>query len=194
MKDQEQPEEGAGSDESGQQVSDVQDPLLLAQQLDEALREKDQFRTMAQRAQADLENYKKRVVEEREELRTSANEGLILKLLSAVDDLERAFALIPQDAVAPGWYDGLLLVMRNVGNVLDSEGVQKVEALGLPFDPREFEAVQYEESTDTDEGKVVKVLREGYRHHDKVLRAAQVVVAKRPEPETGPEHNEEEPK
>ena len=194
MKEQEQADEGAAGDESAQKVSDLQDPSLLQQQLDEALREKDQFRTMAQRAQADLENYKKRAVEERQELRRSANEGLLLKLLAAVDDLERAIALIPQDAVAPGWFDGLLLVMRNVGTVLDSEGVHKVEALGLPFDPREFEAVQYEESTDTDEGKVVKVLRDGYRHHDRVLRAAQVIVARRPEPETGPEHNEEEPK
>ncbi len=75
-------------------------------ELEEALREKDQFRAMAQRAQADLINYRRRVEDEREELRRSANTGLILRILTVVDDLERALALVPDDAVSPGWLEG----------------------------------------------------------------------------------------
>ena len=194
MKDKEQPKEDAPNDEGVQQVTDTQDSSSQQQQLDEALREKEQFRTIAQRAQADLENYKKRVIKEREDLQKSATEDLILKLLVVVDDLDRAVELIPQDAVAPGWYDGLLLVMRNVGNILDSERVHKVEAIGQPFDPWKFEAVQYEESAEIEEGNVVRVLRDGYARHDKILRAAQVIVAKRPEIEIEHEHSEEDPK
>ena len=187
-----QQEEAAPMDEGVQQITDIQDSSSQQQQLDEALREKGQFRTIAQRAQADLENYKKRVIKEREDLQKSATEDLILKLLAVVDDLDRAVELIPQDAVAPGWYDGLLLVMRNIGNILDSEGVHKVEALGQPFDPWKFEAVQYEESSEIEEGNVVRVLRNGYARHNKILRAAQVIIAKRPEIEH--EHSEEDPK
>ena len=165
---------------------------LLREQLEEALREKDQFRAMAQRAQADLVNYRRRAAEEMDELRRAANSHLLLQLLSFLDDLDRALALVPDDAVAPGWMEGLQLVRRNMDNILDLEGVSKIEAEGKPFEPWEFEAVQYQETEDAEEGRVIEVVRNGYMHHDKVLRAAQVVVAKRPEPQTGQEANEQE--
>ena len=165
---------------------------LQKEQLDEALREKDQFRTMAQRAQADLMNYKRRAAEEMEEVRQAAKSDLLLNVLSTVDDLERGLSLIPADAVAPGWLEGLQLVMRNIDSILDSEGISKIEAAERPFNPREFEAVQYKETPDAEEGSVIKVLREGYKQHGKVLRAAQVVVAKKPETEGQSETTEEE--
>jgi molecular chaperone GrpE len=62
--------------------------------------------------------------------------------------------------------------------------VKRIEALGRNFDPREFEAVMHEETSEVEEGTVVHVVREGYRHRDRVLRAAQVVVAKSPPQET----------
>jgi molecular chaperone GrpE len=152
-------------------------------ELEEALREKDQFKAMAQRAQADLINYRRRVEDEREELRRSANTGLILRILTVVDDLERAMALVPDDAVAPGWMEGLQLVQRNLQNLLDAEGVTKIEAEGKPFQPWEHESVLYEETTESEEGLVVRVFRDGYRQHDRVVRPAQVSVAKAPEPQ-----------
>ena len=165
---------------------------LLREQLEEALREKDQFRALAQRAQADLVNYRRRAGEEMDDLRRTANTQLLLQLLSFLDDLDRALALVPDDAVAPGWQEGLRLVRRSMDNILDLEGVSKIEAEGQPFEPWEFEAVQYQETEDAEEGRVIEVVRNGYKRHDKVLRAAQVVVAKRPEPETGHEANEQE--
>ena len=166
-------------------------------ELEEALREKDQFRAMAQRAQADLINYRRRVDDEREELRRSVNTGLVLRILTVVDDLDRALALVPDDAVAPGWLEGLQLVRRNLQNLLDAEGVTKIEADGKPFEPREHEAVSYEETTESEEGLVVRVFRDGYRQHDRIVRPAQVSVAKAPEPQheaetTQPEIKQEE--
>ena len=170
-----------------QPQSETGEMTLLREQLEEALREKDQFRTMAQRAQADLINYKRRATDEMQETRRTANSQLLLKVLSIVDDLERALALIPEDAVAPGWLEGLQLVERNLHRILDYEGVTKIEADGQPFEPREHEAVFYEESADGDEGMVVRVIRDGYRLGDRVLRAAQVAVSKAPAPENQPE-------
>ena len=165
---------------------------LVREELEEALREKDQFRTMAQRAQADLINFKRRAAQEQEEVRRSATSHLILGVLSIVDDLDRAVALVPDDAVAEGWVDGLKLIRRNVGHLLDSVGVNKMEAQGKPFEPREHEAVAYVETTDGDEGMVASVIREGYMLRDRVLRAAQVVVSKAPEPKDDTDDTEEE--
>ena len=176
-----EPEEPASEDDASAVENGLQE------QLDEALKEKGQFRAMAQRAQADLVNYKKRVAEEIQETRRSATTGVLLRTLSVVDDLERALSLIPEEAVAPGWREGLDLVLKNLATVLESEGVKKIEALGLSFDPREFEAVMHEETAEVDEGAVVRVVREGYKHRDRVLRAAQVVVAKAPPQESAAE-------
>ena len=161
-----------------QQAEEPLDPERLKEELDEALREKDQFRTMAQRAQADLINYKRRAAEELDEARRDANDRLLLRMLSIVDDLDRAVDMLPEGDVAPAWREGLLLVQRNFENALGSEGVTKIEALGQPFEPWECEAVSYEEAPGEEEGKVVGVVREGYKRRERVLRAAQVIVSK----------------
>ena len=152
--------------------------------LEEAEREREQFRGIAARAQADLVNYRRRAEEEKDEIRRSAKSTLLIKMLSTVDDLDRALAMIPSDESA-GWGEGIELVRRNVVNTLDNEGVTKVETLGRAYDPAFAEALLFRETEDGDEGTVVEVFKEGYMYKDRVLRAAQVVVAKRPEqPET----------
>ena len=153
-----------------------------AAELEEALRERDQFRAMAMRAQADLENYRRRAAGEREELRRFGQSQLVLKVLGVADDLERAMDHIPDDAVAPGWRDGLELVRRGIDRLLETEGVEPIEALGAPFDPARHEAVSFEEAAGTEAGRVTAVIRQGYTQGGRVLRAAQVAVAKAPPP------------
>lgn len=157
---------------------------LLTEQLAEAERERGQFKNMAMRAQADLQNYRRRAAEEQAELRRSANAELIRKLLEVVDNFDRALEMLPADA-ADGWHEGLALVRRNLMNILETEGVSKIEAAGMQFDPWEHEAVFHQETTDAEDGVIIAVTREGYRLHDRVLRASQVIVAKAPaaEPE-----------
>ena len=150
--------------------------------LEEALREKDQFRRLAQRSQADLVNYRRRATAEIEEVRRRASADILLKVIGVVDDLERALDMVPEDAVASGWLEGLNLVMRKMEGVLETSGVQKIEALGRPFEPWQLEAVHYAETSEYEPGVVTEVFREGYMLNDMVLRAAQVVVAKEPEP------------
>ena len=173
-------------------TTEANESTSIRDQLDESLREKDQFRAMAQRAQADLINYRRRATEEQGALRRTANSDLILKVLSVVDDLERALALVPEDAVATGWLEGLRLVQRNLNNLLDSEGVTKIEAKGKPFEPREHEAILYEETDDSPDGMIIRVIRDGYRLHDRLLRAAQVTVSKASESQNQSEITQEE--
>ena len=170
------------SEASAEETEEKDEMTLTEERLEEALREKDQFRSIAQRAQADLINYRKRVADEQQELRRNANTNIILKFLGVADDLNRAMDMVPKNAVAPGWMEGLSLVQRNMGNVLDSEGVTKINALGEPFEPWGHEAVFYQETPDSEEGIVTDVIRNGYKLHDRVIRAAQVVVSKAPEP------------
>ncbi|MBI2166342.1 MAG: nucleotide exchange factor GrpE [Chloroflexi bacterium] len=150
--------------------------------LAEAVRERDQFRGLLQRTQAELVNFKKRMEEERLGWHRTAQGEILLKLLPTLDDLERALAQVPPDRVDSGWLEGMRLVYRSFLAVLQSAGVARIDALGRPFDPWEHEAISYEESAEHAEGTVTSVVREGYRLHDRVLRPAQVIVAKGPPP------------
>ena len=177
--EEESPSQGGDDDSfAGDEADDLQ------ARLEEAEREREQFKGIAARAQADLVNYRRRAEEEKDEIRRNAKSTLLMKMLSTVDDLDRALAMIPGDESA-GWGEGIELVRRNVVNTLDSEGVTKIETLGKPYDPAFAEALLFRETEDGDERSVIEVFKEGYMYKDRVLRAAQVVVAKRPEqPET----------
>lgn len=155
------------------------DPALQAARLDEAERERDQFRAMAQRAQADLANYKRRAAEDRQQSLLNSKADILRKFLGVVDDFGRAIEMLPADA-DPGWREGLSLVQRNLVSVLESEGVSKIDSAGEPFDPRLHEALAYQEIPDTPDGAIAVVTREGYRIDDRLLRPAQVIVAKAP--------------
>lgn len=153
----------------------------IEERLEEALREKDQFRQLAQRAQADFINYKRRSSLEQANIKQTANSNLIIKMLAFADDLDRAIDSISDDENASIWLEGLQLVQRNLNNVLQSEGVTKIEPEGQSFEPHEHEAIFFEETNDIPEGTVIKVIRNGYKLHDKILRAAQVTIAKEPD-------------
>ena len=95
----------------GEQMDEKPDELnQLKAQLEEALREKEQYKNMAQRAQADLVNYRRRAAQELSDARENANAQLLLKLITVADDFNRAFSAIPEDAISPGWHEGLQLV------------------------------------------------------------------------------------
>ena len=186
MNSEDKQDEDASSPKDGEELlrQALSEIEPLPDPMEDIERERDQFKAMAQRAQADLVNYRRRVEEERQELQRNANSNLIAKFLGVVDDFERAIDMLPEDAASAGWQEGLLLVKRNLENLLESEGVSKIEAAGKHFDPWEHEAVHYLETQDNEDGTVIQVFRDGYRLHDKVLRASQVIVAKAPDVES----------
>ena len=158
--------------ENADEASDLQE------RLEEAERERDQFRTMALRYKADLENYKKRAASEMDETRERANAQLLLKLIGVSDDFNRALDYVPDDSSDTGWVEGLRLTQRGIENAMQTEGLSRIEAaIGQPFDVYEHEAVFFEPTNEVAEGTVVRVVRNGYRLKNRVLRAAQVSVA-----------------
>ena len=146
--------------------------------LEEAEREKAQFKALAQRAQADLINYRKRAEEERGDLASNASAQVILRVLPVLDDVERALANAPAEAsqVESGWLEGFRLIERKLNGILAAEGLQRIEAEGAAFNPFEHEVVGYFAAEGRHEGEVLEVTRQGYRMNGKVLRPAQVVV------------------
>lgn len=146
--------------------------------LDEAEREKAQFKALAQRAQADLINYRKRAEEERGELTGNAGAQVILRVLPVLDDVERALANAPAEVsqAEDGWLEGFRLIERKLNGILAAEGLQRIEAEGAAFNPFEHEVVGYFAAEGRSEGEVLEVTRQGYRMNGKVLRPAQVVV------------------
>ena len=164
---------------------------MTRQEFEEGIGEKERFHAMAQRAQADLINYRRRSAEEQAELRYTATSSLLLKVLPIADDLKRAFSVVPDDIKSKDWIDGLRLVQRNMESLLESECIVKIEAEGQIFQPTEHEAVFHEEVVGIEEGVIVQVIRDGYKRYDRVLRPAQVSVSKALESKEQPEDNQE---
>lgn len=192
MTEDRQPDIQDMADQIAEEADQSTDPQ---ERLDEAERERDQFRNLALRYKADLENYKKRAASELDETRERANERLLLKLIGVADDFNRALDYIPEDASDAGWAEGLRLTRRGIENVMQTEGLTRIEAaIGQPFDVYEHEAVFFEPTNEVDEGSVVRVVRNGYKLKNRVLRAAQVSVAQAipPQENTEPQtHNQE---
>ncbi len=147
--------------------------------LKEALREEkeraEDYLRSWQRSQADFINYKRRTEQERDEFSRFANSLLILNLLPALDDLERALYSIPPTLARLSWVDGIALIHRRLRSILEAQGLEEIKALGEDFDPNLHEAVMY---GDGEEGKVIEELQKGYRIHDRIIRPTLVVVGK----------------
>jgi molecular chaperone GrpE len=132
-----------------------------------------------QRAAADLSNFRRRTEEERAATSQFANAILLARLLSVLDDFDRALDTVPPDT-HDAWVEGIRLVQRKLHGLLESEGVTPIEAIGQPFDPNVHEAVVHEETADYPDNHVIDELQRGYRLHDRVLRPALVKVANNP--------------
>jgi molecular chaperone GrpE len=132
------------------------------------------------RAVAELDNYRKRVAREKEELARFSSERVVAALLPALDNLERAIGAAQQQGVEnSSLLDGITQVYNQFRRSLVEFGLQEVVAnAGHPFDPNIHEAVSHVESGDHPEGHVVEQLQRGYKLADRLLRPARVVVSK----------------
>jgi len=150
----------------------------LSQKLDELRETNDHNVDATQRAQAELANYRKRSDEERITHQQYANSRLIIRLLPIVDELEMALNLCEDNDSNDSWVDGVRLIHRKVTQLLESEGLDKIESIGEAFDPLQHEAVSTAESEEVEAGYIVEVLRNGYKLHERIIQPAQVVVAR----------------
>ena len=150
-----------------------------ADELAEARRERDEYLDMVRRVQADFENYKKRMMRQQTELLERAAEGLVTRLLPVLDAFDLARAHLEAEGSPEG--KALLQAAGLLEDTLAKEGLERVDAEGVEFDPTVHEAVEHQPA---DEGgdevapgpHVTGVLRAGYRYKGRVVRPAMVRV------------------
>jgi molecular chaperone GrpE len=128
------------------------------------------------RALADLDNYRKRSAREVDRRVLESREALLRDWLEALDSVERALRMEPENPL----FEGLRAVLEQMEAILDRQGVKRIDAVGERFDPERHEAVGVRETGEVPDRTIVEVARSGYELGDRVLRPAQVVVSREP--------------
>ena len=131
------------------------------------------------RRTAEMENMRRRHIQEREQLTFEANKRLIVDLLSVVDDLERTLEHASEEK--DPMTQGIELVYKNFIKILERYGVQPMHTVGEEFDPHKHDALMHEPRTDVAPGMITREIQRGYLINDNVLRHAKVFVAKEPD-------------
>ncbi len=158
--------------------TEAPDAASLAEQLTQAQAQAAEYLDNWRRALADLSNARKRMQREMDDMRTAAAERVLERLLPIIDDVERAFTVVPSEYANSDWVNGFRLIQRKLQLLLDNEGVQRIPVEGQTFDPKLHDAVTHEEAEGYAEDQIIGEVTRGYRLGEKVLRAAQVRVAK----------------
>jgi len=133
------------------------------------------------RVTADFDNFKKRAAREKQDAIKYANEALLTKLIPVLDTFEMALsAASASTSTAQSLHAGVSMISSQLKNVLKEAGLEEVDATNKVFDPNFHEAVAQKETHEVAEGHVVQQMRKGYKFRDRLVRAATVVVAKKP--------------
>nr|WP_156160028.1 nucleotide exchange factor GrpE [Paenibacillus sp. E194] len=146
-------------------------------ELAKAKAEAEEYQQRFLRAQADFDNFRRRTLKEKEDLAKYASAKLVTELLPVLDNFERALATEQAASEAESFIKGVDMIFRQLGQVLEQEGVKPMEAVGQPFNPEFHQAVMTVETDEYEEGTVVEELQKGYLLKDKVLRPAMVKVS-----------------
>ena len=136
------------------------------------------LKDLALRARADLDNFRKRSLREKEEAIRYANNGLLEKLLPVIDNFELGLEAARNATDATSVLQGMTMVHRQLQDFIRNQGLEEVAAEGESFDPNKHDAVSQEFSAEIAEGQVIRQVRKGYKLKDRLLRAASVIVSK----------------
>jgi molecular chaperone GrpE len=169
---------GAGEDRGAADGGAVEQDLAAL--LADAEAKRDEYLELARRAQADFENYRKRMAAEVQAAALRGKADIARGVVPVLDDLERALQaadLDPEGDSDDPLAHGVLLVFRNLRETLGRSGVEVVDPKGEKFDPNFAEALSTVQVEGTEAGVVVEVMQKGYRFEGQLIRPAMVVVA-----------------
>lgn len=169
--DQEENGAAGESAEAGAEVSEAD------RQLEEQRKLADEHYQRYVRTQADFDNFRRRSRQEKEDFAKYASAKLIEQLIPVIDNFERAIAASKDNTDHEALLKGVDMIYRQLDQVLVQEGLQRIEAVGQPFNPEFHQAVMQVESEEHEEGTVVEELQKGYMLKDKVIRPSMVKVS-----------------
>src|SRR5258705_4141146 len=169
------PAEG-GEEENSAPSSTAAAGTSVASEIDKLRAERDALLDRLARLQAEFDNARKRAAREQQEFREFAAADVIKNILPVFDSFERA--LKAPAAGSNELRSGLELIYRQFQDALQKLGVQPIESVGKPFDPRVHEAVEMVDTTDAEDHQVLDELQRGYNFKGRLLRPAMVRVAR----------------
>ena len=138
------------------------------------------WKDVAARNQAELDNYRKRMAREKAEQSKWANANLLGELLPVIDSFQMGLDAAKIDDGDSVITKGMEMVQRQLDEFLSNQGVVEVPAIGESFDPNQHEAISQEHHAEIAEGIIISQVRRGFRLHDRLLRASNVIVSKGP--------------
>ena len=133
-----------------------------------------EYLLLAQKTQAEFENYKKRIQKESINKYAEITSDVVTSILPVMDNLEKAVEAKTEDT---SYQEGVKLILKQFMDVLNKFGVEEIEAVGKSFDPEFHEAVSHVEDPEKGEQEVVQEYRKGYKIGTKVVRHSMVIVA-----------------
>jgi len=148
-----------------------------ADELTELREQSGRYLELAQRTQADFDNYRKRMTRDVRAAEAKGIGKLARELLPALDNLERALSAVEAADPKHEMTQGLRLVSAELGAALARAGIESYSPVGEPFDPSHHEAVAQQPFEGAESGSIVQVLQAGYRLNETILRPARVIVA-----------------
>lgn len=155
-------------------MSDPQNQTQGDNDLAEANKKIQDLTETAKRALADLQNYRKRVEEERTQFAAFANVSLILELLPILDNFQRAFSQVPEDIAKTEWFKGTLQIEQQLVGIMRKQGVTEIpNSVGQKLDPKIHEAIT---AGPGEKDLVIEEFEKGYLLGEKVIRPAKVKV------------------
>lgn len=152
----------------------------------------DELENKLLRVQADFENRRKRLDQQRDELIRYGNVDLARNLLVVLDDLERSLNAARESGSVDSVLEGVALIHANLIKVLRDHGLEEIEALHKPFDPNLHEAMMQQPSAEHPEGTVLEEVAKGYRFKERVVRPTKVIVSKAATPAEEAEASDDE--
>jgi molecular chaperone GrpE len=169
-----------GNGTAGQQEQ-VPDVRALQAQLEEARVQADDYRNKLLRAQAEMENLRKRSARELEQAHRFAMERFAAELLAVKDSLELGVDAASGAVDAEKLREGAELTLKMLSRVMEKFNIEEIDPKGQPFDPARHQAMTVQESIELPPNTVLSVMQKGYALRERLLRPAMVIVSKAPE-------------
>lgn len=176
----EQPAEQTSAD-SAQGESTVEaekDPVTeLLNQITQLQEEVKALKEKNLRSIADSENFRKRALREKDDARRFATQPLVEELLPVIDNFSMGLKAAQSHEGGEAFTKGFAMILTQIKNVLQQNGVVEINPQGEAFDPNLHESISYQPSNEVEEGQVLSVERVGYSLHQRLIRPASVVVS-----------------
>jgi molecular chaperone GrpE len=172
-----QPQQTGQSGTAQQAQNQAESAAQLQQQLQDEHNKAEEYLDLLRRSQADFINYRRRMTQEQDENRASAQISVLQQILPVIDDLDRALAVVPPELANNAWVQGVVLASRRIDSTLERLGVREIGKPGEQFNPRWMEALASESKPGVPEGTILTVARPGFALGDRLIRPAQVIVA-----------------